>query len=74
MPIKGLSGDAQFDAQLADLRFRLPHRGHCQTELGGGHCVGPAAVAASGTGGGHACLRPLDDQLPLELGQGGVAG
>ena len=71
MAIERLAGDPQFGAQLAHFRLRLPHRRHGQAQLGGCHLIGPAAVPPPGAGGGHARLGPLDDQLPLELGQGG---
>lgn len=64
-----LTRDALLGALLADFRLRLAHGGLGQAELGGSHLVGPAAEAAPGSGGGHAGLGALDDQLPLELGQ-----
>ena len=39
--------------------------------LAGGHLVGPATLAAARPGRGQAGAGALDDELALELGQGG---
>ena len=39
----------------------LVHGSHGQAQLGGGHLLGPAPIAATGAGGGQARFGPLDD-------------
>ena len=53
--------NAEFGAQIADPGFGLVHGSHGQAQLGGGHLIGPATIAATGAGGGHARFGPLDD-------------
>jgi hypothetical protein len=71
VPVERLPRDAQLPAQLADLGARLAHRRLRQPQLRHGHRPPPPPLAALGTGGGQARLGPLDNQLPLELRQGG---
>jgi len=67
MPVQGLPGDAQLLAQIADLGFGLPHRGHGQAPLGGGHLERLPAFPPAGTRLGQSGTRPLRDKLPLEF-------
>jgi hypothetical protein len=68
VPVERLAGYAELLAELADLGLGLAHRRHREPELGSGHLVGPAAVAAPGARGGHSRAGAFDDQLTLELG------
>jgi hypothetical protein len=68
MSIKRLAADVEFGTQLADLRFRLPHGGHRQTEFGGGHLIGPAVIVAAGSDGVFPLItndRKLSEQALL---------
>lgn len=47
MPVQGLSGNAEFLAQVTDLRLRLTHGRHRQAELGGRHLERPTAMPAA---------------------------
>jgi hypothetical protein len=68
MSIKCLAADVEFGTQLADLRFRLPQGGHRQTELGGGHLIGPAVIVAAVSDGVFPLItndRKLSEQALL---------
>jgi len=57
--------NAEFGAPIADPRFVFVHGSHGQAQLGGGHIIGPATIAATGAGGGHA---RFGDQRQLRFG------
>ncbi len=69
MPVECLAGYAELPAELTDLGLGLRHRRHREPEFGGGHLVGPAAVAAPGARGGHSRAGAFDDQRVFELGE-----
>src|ERR1700730_2147708 len=71
MAVKGLAGDAQLPAKLADDRLPLPHRGHGQAQFGGCHLVLAAALAPACAGRRQAYLGTLRNKLPFKLRQGG---
>ncbi len=71
MPIQGLSRNAQFLAQIADLGFRLPHRRHRQVQLGRCHLEGTPSFATTRPRRGQTRHGALGDQLALELDQRG---
>lgn len=71
MSIQGLSCNAKFLAQIADLGFWLSHRRHSQPQLGRRHLERSAALPAACPRRRQARHRALCDQLALELGECG---
>jgi len=71
VPVEGLPGDPEFLAELVDLRVGLAHRRHREPHLRGRHRERPAPVPPSSPRRGEARDRPLGDQLPLKLSEGG---
>src|SRR5262249_8664032 len=67
--VERLARNAQLLAQVTNLGVALGHGGLRQAQLSGCHRIGPAALAATGAGGGRAGDGPLADQLALELGE-----
>lgn len=66
MPVEGLSGDAEFGAEVADLGVGLAHGGGGQAELGGGHPEGTASLAGAGAGGGQASDGAVGDEFSFD--------
>jgi hypothetical protein len=71
VPIKRLTGDAEFSAKRADLGFRLTHCRLRQSEFAGGHLERRTAVTPARTSRHKARLRPFGDERSLELGERG---
>jgi hypothetical protein len=70
-PVDGAAADPQRPGDLghSDVSGLIPRPG--QRDLGRGELGGTAARAAAGPRGSPAHRRPLEDQLPLELGRRG---
>jgi len=66
-----LAGDAEFSTQLADIRFRLAHRRHCEPHFGWCHCERPPPGPAPRSRRGESSPRAFRDEFPFEFGKGG---
>ena len=67
MAVKGLAGNAQLPAKLADDRLPLSHRCHGQAQFGGCHLVLAAALAPACAGRRQAYLGTLTNKLLFKL-------
>ena len=71
VPVECLPGDAEVATKVGDLGLVLAHGGHGQAQLGAGHLVGTATLAAARPSRGQAGAGALADELALELGECG---
>lgn len=71
MPVQGLAGDAEFVAEVADLRVGLPHGCQGETKFGGSHLVGASAGPSAGPCRGESGDGAFRDEFAFEFGQGG---